>query len=166
MQDIKSIDISPIHFPCVMKEISENGVPVDTAQSRIDHLNLIKNRFRQRPVREFAQEIAQFYGGIIEGSIAPSGAIGQTFDSDRPRSLSADVMDGPNDNFKYVDSKSDISPHFQKDLKSDQENTDGKNTIFDQMMNGATEAELMSFVAEVCANIEMFAGKYIRNQNV
>jgi hypothetical protein len=166
MQDIKSMEISPSRFPCVMKEISKNSVPVHTAQSRIDHAILIKNRFRQRPVREFVQEIAQFYGGIFEGPIAPSGAIGQTSDSDRPRSLSAVVMDGPNDNFKNVDSKSDIAPLFQKDLKSDQENTDGKNTIFDQMMNGAVEAELMSFVAEVCANIEMLAGKYIRTQGV
>lgn len=164
MQDIKSMDISSSRFPCVIKEISESGVPADTAQSRIDHALLIKNRFRQRPVREFVQEIAQFYGGIIEGPIAPSGAQGQTCDSDRPRSLSADVMGGPKDNFKYVDSKSDIAPHFQKDLKSEQENTDGKNKIFDQMMNGATEAELMSFVAEVCANIGMLASKYIRTQ--
>jgi hypothetical protein len=112
------------------------------------------------------QDIAQFYVGIIEGPIVPSGAIGQSCDSDRPRSLPADIMYGPNDNFKYVDSKSDIAPHFQGDLKSEQENTDGNNTIFDQMMNGATEAELMSFVAEVCANIEMLAGKYIRTQGV
>lgn len=105
------------------------------------------------------EDIARFYSGIIEGPKAALGAIGQTCDSDRPRSLSADAIDGTNDNSRKVESKSDIAPQFRRGLQGEQEKTGGMNTVFDQMMNGATETDMMSFVAEVCANIEILAGK-------
>jgi hypothetical protein len=69
-------------------------------------------------------------------------------------------------NFRNVDCKSEIAPQFKSDLQSELEKTGGNNTNFDQMINGATEAELTSFVAEVCANIEMLTGKYRSSQSL
>ena len=70
-------------------------------------------------------------------------------------------MDCDTDNFRNVSSKSDIDTEFKSDLQSELEKTGRNNTNFYQMMNGLPEAQLTSFVAEVCANIEMLTGKYL-----
>jgi hypothetical protein len=87
--------------------------------------------------------------------------IGQTHESERLRSLSADAMDCDTDNFRNLNFKSDIASQFKSDLQSELEKTGPNNTNFDQMMNGLNEAQLTSFVADVCSNIEMLAGKYL-----
>jgi hypothetical protein len=75
-------------------------------------------------------------------------------------------MDGPNDNSRNLDCKSATVPQFKRDLQTELEKTGGKNTNFDQLMDGATEAQLTSFVTEVCANIKMLTDKYRRRHGV
>jgi hypothetical protein len=166
IQTMKPMVMSPSNLSDKTREISKTLLPVATAQPSIDHPLLIKNRVRQKPVREYAKEIAQLYQDIMEDPIALLGAIGQTCDFDRPRNLSADYMDSTTDYLRNFDSQSATAQELKRDLENELEKTGGKNMNFNQLMDGATEAQMTSFVAEVCASLEMLTGKYLSRQGV
>jgi hypothetical protein len=82
------------------------------------------------------------------------------------KDLSAGDMDAGSDSYRNADFKWNGALMIDRDSKSQLERSAETNARFDRMMNEATDAGLVSFVAEVCENIAMLFGKYLGKQVV
>jgi hypothetical protein len=168
----ESIVGSPNHFPDATGHLERFEHATDAVapnmQQAIDQVLRMKGRLGQRPARELVQEVADMYCRILEDPIECLHVKEQICDTEligaKPRSMSVNAMDEEDVQHRNADAKSDLGQQVNRDLKTCVERTARERGNFVEAMDATDDDQLISFVAEVCKNIESLADKYLRQR--